>query len=122
MDGVNRSHLLPDPLAHKITPVPPEYEAGWASEQFWTFWRRDNFLASVGIRSPNLVVRNPVSVPTACHMLLLNSSGKHSHVAVELSWVQLYLLTSLSSVLSSPHFRLSLQTVSVRSPLVMTRY
>ena len=85
----------PTTLSHKITPVPPEQEAGWASEQFWTFWRRDIFLASVGIRAPNPVVRSSVSIPTVCHMLLLNSSGKHSHVAVELSWVQLCLLLSL---------------------------
>ena len=105
------------------TKIPLNTRMVGPQEQFWTFWRRDNFLASVGIRGPNLVVRSPVSIPTVCHVLLLNSSGKRSqHVAVELSWVQLYLLPSLSSVLRSPQLLLSLQTVGVHSPLVMTRY
>jgi len=43
-------------------------------------------------------------------------------MAVELSWVQLYLLLSLSSILSSDQLLLSSRTVGVRSHLVMTRY
>jgi hypothetical protein len=36
----------------KETTVPTEYEAGWASEPVWTLWRRENYLALAGNRTP----------------------------------------------------------------------
>ena len=41
------------PYSRERTPVPIEYEAGWAPEKLWTFWRQEIYVAPGGKRTPN---------------------------------------------------------------------
>jgi hypothetical protein len=43
--------------------VPAEYEAEWAPEPVWTFWRIEIYLASAGIRTPEFPARSLVITP-----------------------------------------------------------
>jgi hypothetical protein len=36
-----------------LTPVPIQYEAGWAPEPVWTFWKREKPLDPTGTRTPD---------------------------------------------------------------------
>jgi hypothetical protein len=43
------------------SPVPNEQETGWNPQLFWTFWRRELFLALLGIE-PLIIIRSASSV------------------------------------------------------------
>jgi hypothetical protein len=41
------------PHVRERTPVPTEYEAGWAPQQVAMFWRKEKYLAPTGVRNLN---------------------------------------------------------------------
>jgi len=63
---VNLTSRLPE--IRKRNPVPIEYEAGWAPEPVWTFWKTDESLTTE-IRTLDSPARSPVTIPTALYRL-----------------------------------------------------
>jgi hypothetical protein len=53
-------------------PAPEEQEAGWASELFWAFWKREKSLIPAGIRTPVRPPRGIVCTPTTLSLLNRN--------------------------------------------------
>jgi hypothetical protein len=63
-------HAPPAFSAGKDHPVPIGYEVEWAQEPVWILWRRDEFLALLGIK-PQSYSPQPVSIPTELSRLFI---------------------------------------------------
>jgi len=61
---VKASVVLPAGSYSSTKSVPIELECLWASEKFVAIWRKENFLFSAGIQTPESPVRSLVSVAT----------------------------------------------------------
>jgi hypothetical protein len=55
------------------TPLPIDYESEWVPRPVWTFWRRDKYFASAGIRTPDCPAQSLITTQTGLSRLLRNT-------------------------------------------------
>jgi hypothetical protein len=80
MEASDQLHA-PASLSQKRTPVPTEEEAGWAPEPIWTSARKEQFLDTAGIRSPDCPACSLVTGPVTKNFSYTQQAHNDVHVS-----------------------------------------
>lgn len=69
--------------------APIEQEAGWATELFWVFWRREKSLTPAEIRTPDRPARGIITTPTTLSLLNRNEVCFKEHPCAQRAHIML---------------------------------